>query len=99
LQQGRERAAGILQQLLDEGHPQNEVAADRAELISKLNDSLDKQSSEYSSSLAVPEHSPPFPRGDDLLKLEREVATKVFDELVRAPMVHDFEQATSLEKK
>ena len=49
--------------------------------------------------MTVPEPPPVLPRGDELLKLEREVATKAFDELIRAPIVHDFEHATSLKQE
>ena len=94
-----ERAAAALKKRLDDGHSVDEVAADREGLIGKLNESLDKQSNYYSSACTVPEHVPPFPRGEELLKLEREVASKAFDEFVRAPIVRDFEQATALEKK
>jgi hypothetical protein len=98
-EQHRERLVTRLRKLREDGHSEEEVASERDAMIADLQESLDKQINGYLERLTVPEHSPPFPRGDDLLKLEREVATKVFDELVRAPMVHDFEQATSLEKK
>jgi hypothetical protein len=94
-----EEIAAWLHKLEDDGRSAEELANTRSAQLAKLNETLDQQSNNYSAHLAVPEHSPPFARGDELLKLEREVASKAFDELVRAPIVHDFEHATSLKKE
>jgi hypothetical protein len=94
-----EEIAAWLHKLEDDGRSTEELANARSAQQAKLNETLDQQSNNYSAHLTVPEHSPPFARGDELLELEREIVAKAFDELVRAPIVHDFEHATSLKKE
>ena len=94
-----EKTAAWLHQRQDDGHSAEELASDRDGQLAKLGDSLDVRRSEYLERLAVPEPPPVLPRGAELLKLEREVATAAFEQQIRAPIVRDFEHATSLKQE
>ena len=94
-----EKTAAWLHQRQDDGHSADELASDRDGQLAKLEDSLDVRRSEYLERLTVPESPPVLPRGAELLELERAVATVAFEELIRAPIVRDFEHATSLKQE